>query len=103
MKGSACGQFYQAYRCVFIEVPSGDSAVSNARQRGDNHHPNSLRLSFVRARCFAGGSIAVHSNLPLSHQQCGQWQGRREWQATRSEEGHGDGGKGNGDGDEGGW
>jgi hypothetical protein len=29
--------------------------------------PPSLRLSFVRTRCIAGGGIAEHSDLPLSH------------------------------------
>ncbi len=60
------------------------------RRRGDNHPPPSLRLSFVRTRRFAGGGIAEHGNLPL-------WRVRREWQATRSEEGQGEGSKGNGD------
>jgi hypothetical protein len=45
----------------------------------------------------------MHSDLPLSHRRHGRWRGQREWQATRSKEGHDEGGKGNGDGNEGGW
>ncbi len=101
--GLKCGQAHRAHRHdVFIAVPSINSAGGDEQWWGKNHPP-SLCLSFVRPRCFAGGGIAVHGNLPLSHQQRGWWQGQQELQVRRSKEVHGKGGNSNGDDDEGGW
>jgi hypothetical protein len=65
-KGSTRGQAHGVHRRTFIAVPSVESDGGDARRRGDNHPP-SLRLSFVRTRRFAGGGIAEHGDLLLSH------------------------------------